>query len=135
MARLAGVSQATVSRALAPGPNVPDGDPRSASNGRRRRCGYVPSRLGRSLVTRATGRIAMVADLGNPLFSTLLTPVHDALSELGYQTLLFAEHQDRVEDLLRALRPFGRRRHPLDRPRRLGRCPSSWNGMDFRSST
>ena len=60
--------------------------------------GYVPSRLGRSLVTRATGRIAMVADLGNPLFSTLLTPIHDVLSELGYQTLLMAEHQERVED-------------------------------------
>ena len=98
VARLAGVSQATVSRALRREPNVPTAT-RERVERAARALGYVPSRLGRSLVTRATGRIAMVADLGNPLFSTLLTPVHDALSELGYQTLLFAEHQERMEDL------------------------------------
>jgi len=98
VARLAGVSQATVSRALRPESTVP-----AATRARVERAahalGYVPSRLGRSLVTRATGRIAMVADLGNPLFSTLLTPIHDALAELGFQTLLFAEHQERMEDV------------------------------------
>lgn len=98
VARLAGVSQATVSRALRRAPNVP-----AATRERVERAaqalGYVPNRLGRALVTQATGRIAMVADLGNPLFSTLLTPVHDALSELGYQTLLFVEDQTRLEDV------------------------------------
>ncbi len=97
VARLAGVSQATVSRALRPGTQVPEGTRRRVERAAQV-LGYVPSRLGRSLVTRATGRIAMVADLGNPLFSTLLTPIHDVLSELGYQTLLLAEHQERVED-------------------------------------
>lgn len=96
VARLAGVSQATVSRALRPGTSVPDAT-RQRVERAAQVLGYVPSRLGRSLVTRETGRIAMVADLGNPLFSTLLTPVHDVLSELGYQTLLLAEHQDRVD--------------------------------------
>jgi LacI family transcriptional regulator len=97
VARLAGVSQATVSRALRPGTQVPDAT-RERVERAAQLLGYVPSRLGRSLVTRATGRIAMVADLGNPLFSTLLTPIHDVLAELGYQTLLMAEHQERVED-------------------------------------
>ena len=96
VARLAGVSQATVSRALRPGTSVPDAT-RQRVERAARVLGYVPSRLGRSLVTSETGRIAMVADLGNPLFSTLLTPIHDVLSELGYQTLLLAEHQDRVD--------------------------------------
>ncbi|MEP6629402.1 MAG: LacI family DNA-binding transcriptional regulator [Lapillicoccus sp.] len=96
MARLAGVSQATVSRALRPGTSVPDAT-RQRVERAARVLGYVPNRLGRSLVTSETGRIAMVADLGNPLFSTLLTPIHDVLSELGYQTLLLAEHQDRVD--------------------------------------
>ncbi len=96
VARLAGVSQATVSRALRPGTSVPDAT-RQRVERAARALGYVPSRLGRSLVTRETGRIAMVADLGNPLFSTLLTPIHDALSELGYQTLLLAEHQEQVD--------------------------------------
>ncbi len=96
VARLAGVSQATVSRALRPGTSVPDAT-RQRVERAARVLGYVPSRLGRSLVTRETGRIAMVADLGNPLFSTLLTPIHDVLSELGYQTLLLAEHQERID--------------------------------------
>jgi LacI family transcriptional regulator len=96
VARLAGVSQATVSRALRPGTSVPEAT-RQRVERAARVLGYVPSRLGRSLVTRETGRIAMVADLGNPLFSTLLTPIHDVLSELGYQTLLLAEHQEQVD--------------------------------------
>lgn len=97
VARLAGVSQATVSRALRFESKVPPAT-RERVERAARALGYVPSRLGRSLVTRSTSRIAMVADLGNPLFSTLLTPVHDALAALSYQTLLFAEHQERLED-------------------------------------
>ncbi len=98
VARLAGVSQATVSRALRRESTVPPAT-RERVDRAAQALGYVPNNLGRSLVTRATKRIAMVADLANPLFSTLLTPVHDALSELGYQTLLFAGHQERIEDL------------------------------------
>jgi LacI family transcriptional regulator len=98
VARLAGVSQTTVSRALRGQPSVPDGT-RDRVVKAAAALGYIPSQLGRSLATRATQRIAMVADLENPLFSTLLTPVHDALGALGYQTLLFTEHGERLGGL------------------------------------
>ncbi|CCH76303.1 Transcriptional regulator, LacI family protein [Nostocoides japonicum T1-X7] len=98
VARLAGVSQTTVSRALRNVPGVP-----AATRDRVTRAaealGYVPNQLGRSLVNRATRRIAMVMDLGNPLSPSLLTPVHDALAASGYQTLLFAEHRGRMDAL------------------------------------
>ena len=132
VARLAGVSQATVSRALRPGTQVPEAT-RQRVERAARALGYVPSRLGRSLVTRATGRIAMVADLGNPLFSTLLTPIHDVLSELGYQTLLLAEHQERVEDYSGL---FDRSVDGaiLSTPRPARCSPSSWTATTSRSS-
>lgn len=98
VARLAGVSQTTVSRALRGQPSVPDGT-RDRVVKAAAALGYIPNQLGRSLATRATRRIAMVADLENPLFSTLLTPVHDALAALGYQTLLFAEHHENITGL------------------------------------
>lgn len=98
VARLAGVSQTTVSRALRGQSSVPDGT-RDRVLKAAAALGYVPNQLGRSLATRATQRIAMVADLENPLFSTLLTPVHDALGALGFQTLLFTEHHDNLGGL------------------------------------
>lgn len=93
VARLAGVSQSTVSRALRPEEPVPD-ETRRRVRSAAEALGYVPNEAGRSLSTRATRRVALVADLGNPLFATVLTPVHDRLSELGYRTVLFAEHDD-----------------------------------------
>lgn len=98
VARLAGVSQTTVSRALRGQPSVPE-PTRNRVLDAATVLGYVPNQLGRSLATRATQRIAMVADLENPLYPTLLTPVHDALAALGYQTLLFAGHQENLTGL------------------------------------
>lgn len=98
VARLAGVSQTTVSRALSGKPSVPTGT-RDRVLKAAAALGYVPNQLGRSLATRATQRIALVADLENPLFSTLLTPVHDALGAMGYQTLLFTERHERMTGL------------------------------------
>lgn len=93
VARLAGVSQPTVSRALR-------GDPRVTTETRRRiaeaaqALSYVPSQMGRSLSTQATQRVAMVADLANPLYPLILPAIHDALAARGYRMVLLAERED-----------------------------------------
>lgn len=93
VARLAGVSQPTVSRALR-------GDGRIADATRvrieqvARELGYVPSEAGRTLSTRSTRQIAMVADLENPLYPILVGPLHDRFAEHGYRMVLLAERGD-----------------------------------------
>lgn len=93
VARRAGVSQPTVSRALR-------GDPRVAETTRQKvlaavaELGYVTSELGRSLRTRTTHQIAMVADLRNALYPTLVEPLHDRFAEHGLRMVLLAERGD-----------------------------------------
>jgi LacI family transcriptional regulator len=96
VARLAGVSQPTVSRALR--------DDQRISAGTRRKVqeaavalGYVPSEAGRSLSTRMTKRMGvLVTDLTNPFYPHLVAPLHDELERLGYRMMLFAERSDEV---------------------------------------
>ncbi|MDQ2795860.1 MAG: LacI family transcriptional regulator [Actinomycetota bacterium] len=93
VANLAGVSQPTVSRALR-------GDPRVAEATRQRvliaaaDLGYVTSEVGRSLSTRSTRQIAMVADLRNALYPALVGPLHDRFAEHGLRMVLLAERGD-----------------------------------------
>ncbi|QFR96656.1 LacI family DNA-binding transcriptional regulator [Streptomyces tsukubensis] len=94
VARLAGVSQPTVSRALR-------GDARVSAATRERvtraadALGYVPSEAGRSLVTRRTRRIGtVVTDLANPFYPHLVGPLHDELERHGYRMMMFAERSD-----------------------------------------
>ena len=95
VARLAGVSQPTVSRALRS-----DGQVSAATRDRVRLAaqtlGYVPSELGRSLSTRSTRQIAMVADLDNPLYPQLVGPLHDAFAAQGYRMVLLAERDEEL---------------------------------------
>ena len=93
VARLASVSQATVSRALR-------GDPRVTAETQQRvrdaatALGYVRSELGRGLSTRATHRVALVVELENTLYHQLMSPIHDELAERDYRMVLLAEHGD-----------------------------------------
>jgi LacI family transcriptional regulator len=93
VARLAGVSQPTVSRALR-------ADPRVAEATRQKvllaaaDLGYVTSEIGRSLSTRSTRQIAMVADLRNALYPALVEPLHDRFAEHGLRMVLLAERGD-----------------------------------------
>ena len=91
IARLVGVSQSTVSRALRGDPSVaPATRERVLEAARESR--YVPNEIGRSLSTRLTRRIGMVVtDVGNPFYPYLVGPLHDTLDELGYRMVLFAE--------------------------------------------
>src|SRR5579863_6775466 len=88
VARAAGVSQPTVSRALR-------GDPRLSEATRQRvveaaeALRYVPSQRGRSLATRSTGQIGIVvSDLGNPFYLEVLDELHQALSETHLRMLV-----------------------------------------------
>ena len=96
VARLAGVSQPTVSRALRTDPRI------SAATRRRveaaaRALGYVPSEVGRSLRTRSTRQVAMVADLANQIYPALVPALHDALGDAGHRLVVIAERPERPE--------------------------------------
>jgi len=91
VARVAGLSQSTVSRALR-------GDPRVAASTRERvlaaaaSLGYTPNAMGRMLVEGSTRTIGMVVtDISNPFYPNLIAPLHDELADLGYRMALFTE--------------------------------------------
>jgi LacI family transcriptional regulator len=99
VARRAGVSQPTVSRALR--------DQKGVSMATRirvreaaRELGYVPSHTGRSLATRTTGRVGVVsAELNNPFYPALIEPLHDALAEHGFRMILATDRGDAEVEL------------------------------------
>ena len=91
VARLAGVSQPTVSRALRDHPRV-SLETRTKIREAAKSLGYVPNHAGRSLSTLSTGRIGIVsAELGNPFYPALIAPLHDELSARGYRTILVTD--------------------------------------------
>ena len=102
VARAAGVSQPTVSRALRDDPRVCEAT-RERVHSAARLLGYVPSDRGRSLSTRRTGRIGVVVeDLGNPFYLELLDVLHDRLERAHTRMIVFAPGQrdpERVEHL------------------------------------
>lgn len=103
VARLAGVSQPTVSRALRDDARVSE-----ATKLRVREAaqllGYVPSEAGRALSSGRTRRIGLLlTDLDNQFYSHIIAPVHRELEALGYQLMLHTESADNdtiVERLL-----------------------------------
>jgi LacI family transcriptional regulator len=94
VARLAGVSQPTVSRALRDSPKV------SAQTRRRVReaataLGYVPSETGRALSVGRTQRVGLLlTDLQNQFYPHVIAPMHRELEALGYQLVLQTESSD-----------------------------------------
>jgi LacI family transcriptional regulator len=91
VARLAGVSQATVSRALSDHPKVSERTKqlvRQAAS----QLGYVPSEAGRSLSSGRSRRVGLlVTDLDNQFYAQLIPPAHRELERLGYQLMLHTE--------------------------------------------
>ena len=94
IAREAGVSQPTVSRALRGDPRVA---PATAAlvEATARRLGYVLDAAGRTLSTRRTGAIALVvADIANPFYPQLVDALHERLGRGGYRSVLLNERTD-----------------------------------------
>lgn len=99
VARLAGVSQPTVSRALRDRQGV------SAATRRRvreaaRALGYVPIQSGRALSTQTAGRVGIVsAELSNPFYPALLEPIHEGLEAAGFRTILLTDRGEAPVEL------------------------------------
>ena len=94
VAKLAGVSQPTVSRALR-------GDKRVATATREKveaaakALGYVPSAAGRALSSGKTNRIGLlVTDLSNEFYHRVIGPVVQAVQGRGQELVLLAEGGD-----------------------------------------
>ncbi|WP_249011470.1 LacI family DNA-binding transcriptional regulator [Conexibacter sp. DBS9H8] len=101
VARAAGVSQSTVSRVLRT-PGRVSAPTREKVLTVATALGYVPSDVGRSLVTRATRTIAIViTDLTSAHDTHLIAPLHDELSARAYRMVLFTEpvegHRERPD--------------------------------------
>ena len=106
MAREAGVSVATVSRAI-----NGKGPIREATQRRIRRVverlRYAPHGAARSLITRQTRTLGvLLPDLFGEFFSELIRGIDVAARRSGYHLLVSGSHEDRVEtqELLRAIR-------------------------------
>jgi LacI family transcriptional regulator len=101
VARAAGVSQSTVSRALRGDPRVSEATMRRISEAVRA-LGYVPSELGRSLSTRSARTVGVViGDLRNPFYPYIVAPLHEQFSQLGYRMLLFTTESGEADALLK----------------------------------
>ncbi|WP_078412600.1 LacI family DNA-binding transcriptional regulator [Priestia abyssalis] len=97
VARLAGVSQSTVSRVFAPGPNV-------SEKARRRvleaadELGYRPNALARGLIMNKTNMIGLVMrNIHNPFYPEILDKFTKGLRERGYHILFVHTENDEIE--------------------------------------
>jgi LacI family transcriptional regulator len=94
VARLAGVSQPTVSRALRDNPKVSE-ETKQRVRAAAKALGYVPSETGRALSSGRTRRIGLLlTDLDNQFYPHVIAPMHRELESLGYQLVLQTETSD-----------------------------------------
>ncbi|WP_121251758.1 LacI family DNA-binding transcriptional regulator [Nocardioides ferulae] len=110
VAKLAGVSKATASRAINGGSKV-SARAQTAVDNAVRELGYTPNAAARSLVTRRTGSVALIVPesderiFSDPFFARMLHLVARTLREHDLQlVLLIAQPGDEAERLLRYLR-------------------------------
>lgn len=91
VAKQAGVSQPTVSRALRGLTGVSD-ETIKRVRAAAELLGYVPSEAGRALSTRRANRVGIVVrELTNPFYPELVEPMRAELDRLGYRTLLIPD--------------------------------------------
>jgi DNA-binding LacI/PurR family transcriptional regulator len=101
VARLAGVSQSTVSRAFTQGASVSE-KTRQKIIDAAEELGYQPNRLAGSLINKSTKIIGIVmVKFRHPLYSKVLEKFTLGLRRAGYQTLLLnLAHEAEVEEYL-----------------------------------
>jgi LacI family transcriptional regulator len=88
IAEKAGVSYATVSRALNGRPEVGE-ETRSRIIGIAEELGYQPNAIARSLVNRRSHIIALIVpDVTNPFFADITMAVNEAADQAGYTTMV-----------------------------------------------
>lgn len=117
LAELAGVSAATVSRALA-GKNVVNSATAERIRKLAQQNGFQPSALARNLRTRKTGAIGVVIPLGHeraqhisdPFFMTIIGCLADELTERGFDLMLsrvIPDRDDWLETIIKNSRVDG----------------------------
>jgi LacI family transcriptional regulator len=105
VAREAGVSQPTVSRALRNDPRISEETKRRVMEAAQR-LAYSPDEIARSLITGRTRTVGVVvADIRNPFYPELLDVVHSEFMLVGYRMVLLegrvqAHTRDQVVPLL-----------------------------------
>ena len=109
IARLAGVSHSTVSRALRHSPLIP------AATAQRiqqiaRESGYTASAVARSLVTRKTQALGVVVtSIADPFNGDLVDGIEEVANQHGYSVILATSQADPERELA-VVRSFGERR-------------------------
>lgn len=102
IARLAGVSQATVSRVLADKPNV---NPETRERVQRvlDETGFVPNEQARAMRTRRTGNLGvMTGKLANPFYPQLVASLAQAIDGAGHRMTLWSSDQTAGEEAVAA---------------------------------
>jgi len=103
VARLAGVSQATVSRVLNGGANVTEAT-RERVRQAIEQLGYEPNESARQLITGRTHTIGvMIDEIINPFYPQLVDALADGVAKAGYRLLLWKVSESEGVDALRAL--------------------------------
>lgn len=105
VARLAGVSQAAVSRTFTTGASVSE-DTRAKVMAAAEELGYRPNIIARSLIQKSTNIIGLVVmRFTNPFYARVIRDFTRALQELGYWTMLLniAQNQELEKTLPMAL--------------------------------
>jgi DNA-binding LacI/PurR family transcriptional regulator len=99
IARVAGVTASTVSRALQDHPRI-SAERRAAIKALANRMGYRPSQIARSLVTGHTRTIGVVVtDVTDPFVAEVMKGAEEAVREKGYSLLFAASHRDPEREL------------------------------------
>ncbi|MGQ0603911.1 MAG: LacI family DNA-binding transcriptional regulator [Anaerolineales bacterium] len=100
VARLAGVSQATVSRVFGSEDNVTT-ETREKVRAAAQTLGYQPNAIARSLTTQQTNIVGIITHIGSAFYPYVLEKFAQRLQHMGRQILLFSVMPDQdVDDIL-----------------------------------
>jgi DNA-binding LacI/PurR family transcriptional regulator len=98
VAKLAGVSQPTVSRVFGSGANVSEKKRKSIMEAAEK-LGYQPSAIARGLITNRTKMIGIVMrNIQNPFYPEVLERFYKELAKKGYHLLFINSDNDQVEE-------------------------------------
>lgn len=99
IAKAAGVSPSTVSRALSDHPRISD-ETKERIRRLAQETGYTPSLLARSLVTRDTATIGVVITrASDPFLTHLVASIEEVAQEQGYSVLMSSSYTDPDREL------------------------------------
>lgn len=106
LAKIAGVSHSTVSRALSGHPGIPE-ETADRIKTIAADMGYVPSAVARGLRTSRSNSLGVIVNrIDDPFFSQILAGIEDVLQEAGYSLFVAASNRDpsREKAIVQAMR-------------------------------